>query len=246
MSTPSKSSTPVAGPSTSPLPPLPQSHTPPAIPVVTDEDYEAENPNEIVVGTHTDLDAHIARACNLLEESGVLFIIIRTRKAEAAQRALQVSLGVTRFRHRQRLKELHQYVIEEEPEVKGPRVINLDDRKPGWTPPPNLAIYLSTIELPDLLPANRKKTAHHRPAAGSAPVPVATSKPMTAPQAQRPPPQQHPAPAGKLAPPPNVPSRPGSGGAGQGPGGAGQNGFSAGHGYSETSAFHKLLFNSRR
>lgn len=134
-------------------------HTPttPEVQMITDEDYEAENPNEIVVGTNTDLEMHIARACNMLMDDSVLFIIIRTRKAEAAQRALQVSLGVTRFRHRQGLKELHQYVVEEEPERKGPRVINLDDSRPGWTPPPNLAIYLSTIDLPDLKPENRKK-----------------------------------------------------------------------------------------
>lgn len=53
------------------------------------------------------------------------------------------------------MPDLRQYVIEEEAEPenpKGPRVIKLDEPEPNpqWKPPPNLAIYLSTIELPDL------------------------------------------------------------------------------------------------
>ena len=81
----------------------------------------------------------------------MLFLVIRTKTAAASQRALEVSLGVTRlvtahlyrndtdvrYRHREGLGDLHQYVIEEDPvrakpvmqqPQKGPKVINLDDR----------------------------------------------------------------------------------------------------------------------
>ena len=81
----------------------------------------------------------------------MLFLVIRTKTAAASQRALEVSLGVTRlvrahlyrndtdirYRHREGLGDLHQYVIEEDPvrakpviqqPSKGPKVINLDDR----------------------------------------------------------------------------------------------------------------------
>ncbi|RXK37567.1 hypothetical protein M231_05192 [Tremella mesenterica] len=108
----------------------------------------------------------------------MLFIVLRTRKAEAAQKALEVSLGVTRFRHREGLEALHQYVKEEEPipmpkppaRPQSPPRINLNDipppqpskpkdsKSPGgkeWKPPQNIAIYLSTIELPDLIPGHR-------------------------------------------------------------------------------------------
>ena len=112
-------------------------------------------------------------------------------------------LGVTRFRHRESMGDLHQYVIEEEPfkpskapagagsswSRQGPPVINLDDPAPvsvsvlatnltadartkpsqssstkrpsasQWSAPPNIAIYLSKIELPDLEPGRRKKSA---------------------------------------------------------------------------------------
>ncbi|RSH92781.1 hypothetical protein EHS25_008227 [Saitozyma podzolica] len=145
--------------------------------VITPEDFEPENPNEILVGTNTNIDEHVARAVHLLEDPNILFIVIRSKNSAAAQRALEVSLGVTRFRHREGMGDLHQYVCEEDelepaktaqPATRGPRVIKLDDepapapprppKPPGrdtWTPPPNLVIFLSTIELPDLSPGRR-------------------------------------------------------------------------------------------
>ncbi|KIR38736.1 hypothetical protein I307_02820 [Cryptococcus deuterogattii 99/473] len=124
-----------------------------------------------------------------------LFILIRTRSPEAHQRALEVSLGVKRFRHRENLSDLHQYIIEDNTPASppsqqrqskrpGPRVINLDDEPKSsspphssssssslrrkftqtktqaspqeiWTPPQHMAIYLSTIVLPDLDPGRR-------------------------------------------------------------------------------------------
>ncbi|KAK4683401.1 hypothetical protein P7C73_g6872, partial [Tremellales sp. Uapishka_1] len=139
-----------------------------------------ENPNEILVRPNTNVDEQVARAIGLLEDPHVLFIVIRTRTALATQRALEIKLGVTRFRHREGLADLHQYVIEEEPTAlprpnipppRGPKVINLDGPDPfaprlpshdsslkplqQWSPPPNIAIYLSQIELPDLSPAKR-------------------------------------------------------------------------------------------
>ncbi|KJE05046.1 hypothetical protein I311_01139 [Cryptococcus gattii NT-10] len=124
-----------------------------------------------------------------------LFIVIRTRSPEAHQRALEVSLGVKRFRHHENLSDLHQYIIEDNTPASppsqqrqskrpGPRVINLDDEPKSsspphssssssslrrkftqtktqalpqeiWTPPQHMAIYLSTIVLPDLDPGRR-------------------------------------------------------------------------------------------
>ncbi|WWD17771.1 hypothetical protein CI109_102212 [Kwoniella shandongensis] len=165
---------------------------PPPPRVISEEDFEPENPNEIVVRVNSNVDDHIARAVNLLEDPNILFIVIRTRTAEATQRALEVSLGVTRFRHREELADLHQYVIEEEVPVSkrtvrpGPKVIKLDPEPTRvdspqrslsgksakrWTPPPNIAIYLSTIKLPDLEPGRREHRA---------------TQPATAPPAQRP------------------------------------------------------------
>lgn len=78
----------------------------------------------------TDIQAHIDRAIALLYDPNILFIVIRTKQAEAAQRALQVVSGIIRARHRNGEPELHQYVKEEQPPPPpGPRVINLDDPK---------------------------------------------------------------------------------------------------------------------
>lgn len=79
-----------------------------------------------------------------------------------------------RYRHRSGLPDLRQYVLEEEAaqESKGPRVIKLDapDPNPTWKPPPNLAIYLSTIELPDLKPgAPGRANSAKRPSVGRPP-----------------------------------------------------------------------------
>ncbi|CAD6568844.1 MAG: hypothetical protein TREMPRED_004793 [Tremellales sp. Tagirdzhanova-0007] len=156
--------------------------------VISEEDFEDRNPNEIIVELDSDLDAHVSRACGLLEDPNMLFIVVRSKTAEASQLALQVSLGVTRFRHRESLNDLHQYVIEQEipstaPSPRqndrpGPKVIKLDDDLPPpsaplrhgsgnaseWTPPPMLEIYLSTIELPDLKPGRRE---HLQPTAAA-------------------------------------------------------------------------------
>ncbi|BEJ16841.1 hypothetical protein CspHIS471_0602420 [Cutaneotrichosporon sp. HIS471] len=156
-----------------PLPPGPPTTTPTPPPEVYNEDA-----NEVVVGVTTDLDSHIDRAIALLEDPNMLFIIIRTKDARAAQRALQVVLGVNRFRHRGEKPDLHQYVLEEEaPEAKGPRRINLNDAladAPTWKPPPNLAIYLSTIELPDLKPGGAARADSNR-----RPKPVAQVRPAS-------------------------------------------------------------------
>ncbi|XAO27161.1 hypothetical protein I312_106003 [Cryptococcus bacillisporus CA1280] len=184
-----------------PSPPsLPSKDSPPIPPqlgperVISEEDFEPESPNEIIVGKNTNIDDHIARAVGLLEDPETLFIVIRTRSPEAHQRALEVSLGVKRFRHRENLSDLHQYIIEDNTPASppsqqrqskrpGPRVINLDDEPKSsspphsssssslrrkftqtktqalpqeiWTPPQHMAIYLSTIVLPDLDPSRR-------------------------------------------------------------------------------------------
>lgn len=99
-----------------------------------------------------------------------------------------------RFRHREGMGDLHQYVIEEDPTrsskpnptptpQRGPRVINLDDRppalpptKPKWSGPPNIAIYLSSIELPDLKPKPKPKSKPDVKAGKTSPVPQPQSQ----------------------------------------------------------------------
>ncbi|OCF31114.1 hypothetical protein I316_07246 [Kwoniella heveanensis BCC8398] len=217
----------------SPVPPVP------ARPerVISEDDFEPENPNEIMVSMTSNIDDHIARAINLLEDTHVLFIVIRTRIAEASQRALEVSLGVTRFRHREGMADLKQYVIEEEVFVPprpvssngrrpGPKVIKLDDEPPQpvqvqrqpssggkrWTPPPNIAIYLSTIELPDLKPGRREtlrassKGQSNSNSNSLTPGGIGGGRPIT----QSPLPtsaRASPQPGPGLAPPPNLPPK---------------------------------------
>ncbi|OWZ28810.1 hypothetical protein C361_06554 [Cryptococcus neoformans Tu259-1] len=139
----------------SPSPPSLPSKDSPIIPlqpqperVISEEDFEPENPNEIIVGKNTNIDDHIARAVGLLEDPETLFIVIRTRSPEAHQRALEVSLGVKRFRHHENLSDLHQYIIEDTPPFPpnqqqstrpGPRVINLDDESISSSPRPSLS-----------------------------------------------------------------------------------------------------------
>ncbi|WVO12711.1 hypothetical protein L204_100319 [Cryptococcus depauperatus] len=164
---PATSETKTGPSSTSPLKDMPIKPAEPER-VISEEDFEPENPNEILVGKYTSVDDHIARALGLLEDPSIIFIVIRTRSPEAHQRALEVSLGVKRFRHREGLSDLHQYIVEEKsPPIRkpGPQVINLDDPQPSssstsnsarkWTPPNNISIYLSSIVLSDLDPVQR-------------------------------------------------------------------------------------------
>ena len=54
--------------------------------------------------------------------------------------------------------ELHQYVIYEQAKLKGPKIINLDDPKgkntemENYTPPTDLTVHLSKIDMPELKP----------------------------------------------------------------------------------------------
>nr|XP_018267047.1 uncharacterized protein I303_01030 [Kwoniella dejecticola CBS 10117]OBR89205.1 hypothetical protein I303_01030 [Kwoniella dejecticola CBS 10117] len=154
----------------------------------------------------------------------VLFVVIRTKTAQASQCALEVSLGVTRFRHREGLPELKQYVIEEEADGPnsttmsggrpGPNIIKLDDDPPKklspsnsisgkqktWTPPPNIAIYLSTIELPDLKPGRREHLKHVASTSSN-------PKPIHSPTPSAPPPMLPPKEAATLPPPTNPSKR---------------------------------------
>ncbi|ORX36072.1 hypothetical protein BD324DRAFT_521824 [Kockovaella imperatae] len=77
--------------------------------VISEDDFEPENPNEILVSLNSSIDEHVSRAVWLLEDPHVLFIVIRTRASEATQRALEVSLGVTRrsLRNRQAPRRFH-------------------------------------------------------------------------------------------------------------------------------------------
>lgn len=98
----------------------------------------------------------------MIQDPSVLFVVIRTRNASATQRALEVSLGVkrfveqslnsltgfhrscsSRFRHREGMGDLNQYVIEEDPfkapsaassaagSRPAPPIIKLDDPAPS-------------------------------------------------------------------------------------------------------------------
>ncbi|KAH8086423.1 hypothetical protein HD553DRAFT_217070 [Filobasidium floriforme] len=137
------------------------------------DDMSGANPNELFVRADGSTTEYSARAVSLLADPSVLFIIIKTRQAEAAQKAVEVADATKRARHRAGLDQdsrgLYQYVVEEEvksaPRVasgqQGPRVIDLNDAPKSepkrsdtkaWRPPPNISIYLSKIELPDLHP----------------------------------------------------------------------------------------------
>ena len=146
-----------------------------------------------------------------------------------------------RFRHREGMGDLHQYVIEEDPirapkptpvVHRGPKVINLDDRppaipttKPKWSGPPNIAIYLSSIELPDLKPRPKppKNVPHPqlqaqshpqtqiRPVNSQARPPAPTSVPNKIVRPPPPPPvpqqqQQHPGPPRMNGPGGSIPN----------------------------------------
>jgi len=157
--------------------------------------------------------------------------------------------------------DLHQYVIEEDPvrvkpsppsapAQKGPRLINLDDRyishtrhtlnsrpaplpptKPKWTGPPNIAIYLSSIELPDLKP--KPKVRPNAPLVAQPMPPTASSAPA------RPPPPK-PKPNTPQAVPPRS-DRPGGSINGHGPRPSPPDATGVGEGEHRKSSFSRLF-----
>jgi len=87
----------------------------------------------------------------------MLFVTLRSAAAEQVPKVLQVVEQTKRIRHKAGLEsELHQYVLYDTAEKqKGAKRIVLDDSsatKSKYTPPNNLVVHLSKIEMPELQP----------------------------------------------------------------------------------------------
>ncbi|KAG6837359.1 hypothetical protein H0H93_010961 [Arthromyces matolae] len=91
------------------------------------------------------------------KDEAMLFVTIRSGASEQVPKVLQVVEETKRIRHKAGLEdaELHQYVVYDTAQKKGPRRINLDDNvKPTttYTPPTSLTVHLSKIDMPELQP----------------------------------------------------------------------------------------------
>jgi hypothetical protein len=86
-------------------------------------------------------------------------------------------------------------------ELSRGRPAPLPTNKPKWTGPPNIAIYLSTIELPDLKPKPKagKSQAQSQPQAQPQPQPHVKTQPQSRPHVPQ---QSRPSPPQAAARPP--------------------------------------------
>lgn len=131
----------------------------------------SENPNEVTVEADGSIAEYAARCVSLLGDPSIVLVVIKSKGGKATGKAVEVADATKRARHRAGLDQegpgLYQYVIDEpEPSSTGPKVIDLNDKKDKrtWTPPTNIAIYLSKIDLPDLNPARRAAARSNPPA----------------------------------------------------------------------------------
>ena len=110
----------------------------------------------------------------------MLFISIRSSGAPEVPKVLQVVEETKRIRHKSGKflaswprpcsrplgdRELYQYVLYDSSLIptKGPKIINLDDNKgkgkgKDYTPPNNIVVHLSKIDMPELRPRASERT----------------------------------------------------------------------------------------
>ncbi|KAF5367829.1 hypothetical protein D9757_010332 [Collybiopsis confluens] len=136
--------------------------------------------NEVTVEDEGSVDDYAQYCWNLLEDDAMLFITIKSHTHLEVQKVVQVAEQAKRIGHKAGLQDdLHQYVIYDTEEKKGPKRINLNDdsktKKPTpYVPPSSLSIHLSKIPMPELQPP--KPGSKETNSAGPPPLPLPSKK----------------------------------------------------------------------
>ncbi|KAJ6558515.1 hypothetical protein DFH09DRAFT_532827 [Mycena vulgaris] len=112
--------------------------------------------NEVTVEDEGSVEDYGQYCANLFQDDAMLFVTILSAGADQVSKVLQVVEHTKRIRHKAGLEEeLHQYVLYDTQERKGPKRINLDDTdkaKNKYVPPESLTVHLSKIAMPELQP----------------------------------------------------------------------------------------------
>ncbi|KAJ7690642.1 hypothetical protein B0H17DRAFT_935742 [Mycena rosella] len=118
--------------------------------------------NEVTVEEEGSVEDYGQYCANLFEDDAMLFVSILSQGADQVPKVLQVVEQTKRIRHKAGLEEeLHQYVLYDTQERKGPKRINLDDTaksKDKYAPPESLTVHLSKIAMPELQPQAKNNT----------------------------------------------------------------------------------------
>ncbi|KAG1723238.1 uncharacterized protein EDB91DRAFT_1271967 [Suillus paluster] len=119
--------------------------------------------NEILIVNECSFKDYAQYCARMLQDEAMLFISIRSSDATQVPKVLQVVEETKRIRHKAGEKDLHQYVLYDTVQIppKGPKTINLDDHKDkgkgkDYTPPNNMVVHLSKIDMPELRPRSVK------------------------------------------------------------------------------------------
>lgn len=115
--------------------------------------------NEVFIVDECSFKDYAQYCARMLQDEAMLFISIRSAGAPQVPKVLQVVEETKRIRHKAGDKDLYQYVLYDAVQIprKGPKTINLDDRKDkakgkDYTPPSNIVVHLGKIDMPELRP----------------------------------------------------------------------------------------------
>ncbi|KAJ7078862.1 hypothetical protein B0H15DRAFT_954281 [Mycena belliarum] len=112
--------------------------------------------NEVTVEDEGTIEDYAQYCANLFQDDAMLFVTILSAGADQVPKVLQVVEQTKRIRHKAGLdEEMHQYVLYDTQQRKGPKRINLDDTdkaKSKYAPPESLTVHLSKIAMPELQP----------------------------------------------------------------------------------------------
>ncbi|KAK7060808.1 hypothetical protein VNI00_000541 [Paramarasmius palmivorus] len=140
-------------PSPPPIPPKPDPET--GVNRIAELQAARGELNEVTVEDEGSVDDYASYCWGLLQDDAMLFVMVKSDTKEQVQKVVQVVEETKRIRYRAGLEDqLHQYVTTDT-KPKGPKRINLDDRKPNkptYEPPESICIHLSKIPMPELQP----------------------------------------------------------------------------------------------
>ncbi|KAG2121883.1 hypothetical protein DEU56DRAFT_91134 [Suillus clintonianus] len=148
----------VSGGSTS-SPPVPPPKPAPKTGVARIAEIQASRGevNEVLITDECSSKDYAQYCARMLQDEAMLFISIRSSGASQVPKVLQVVEETKRIRHKAGDKDIYQYVLHDAIPLKGPKTINLDDKKDkakvkDYTPPSNIVVHLSKVDMPELRP----------------------------------------------------------------------------------------------
>ncbi|KAJ9120081.1 hypothetical protein QFC22_002979 [Naganishia vaughanmartiniae] len=138
----------VANAAPSPIPSQPVTTTDPELLNLEALNFNAD-PNEMYIPASAPSEQYISRCVDMLGDDSMLFVILRSASPQAVRKVIEIVDGAKSMSTNPILSDGNEVLTDP---------VRLD-REKKYSPPQNITIYLSKIELPDLQPKSNSSNA---------------------------------------------------------------------------------------